>query len=92
MPLTAATTGFHMSFCFGLMIAPGSLYMKRGRELPGLVGVQGRLMPEISLFDGLVPVDAGAEGLLAGAGQDDHADVVIPPQRRPEPLQFSLHP
>ncbi len=41
MPFTAAMTGFHRSFCLGLMLAPGSLYMNGVETLPVLSPLTG---------------------------------------------------
>ena len=79
MPFTAAITGFQRSQLFGPMLSPGSLNMNGVLPRADDVGIGGVVALVAHL---LHAVDAGAERLLAGAGQDDAAHVVVAAQRR----------
>ena len=80
MPLTAAMTGFQRSHDFGPMLSPGSLNMNGVAAAADDVGVGGVVGLAAHL---LHAVDAGAERLLAGAGEHDAAHVVVAAQRAP---------
>ena len=81
MPLTAAITGFQRSHDFGPMLSPGSLNMNGVLPLPTTSGsvVSSPLAAHL-----LHAVDAGAERLLARAGEHDAAHVVVAAQRAPQ--------
>ena len=65
MPLTAAMTGFHKSFSFGLMLIPGSLYMKGVLSGPARIGsrLTGLEIAQVALLNRLLTVDPAAERL-----------------------------
>ena len=88
MPLTAAITGFQRSHDFGPRLSPGSLNMNGVLPLPTTSGsvVSLRLAAHL-----LHAVDAGAERLLAGAGEHDAAHRVVAAQRAPQRVQLALH-
>ena len=88
MPLTAAITGFQRSHDLGPRLSPGSLNMNGVLPLPTTSGSVRVVALAAHL---LHAVDAGAERLLARAGEHDAAHVVVAPQRAPQRVQLALH-
>jgi hypothetical protein len=72
----------------GVDVVAGVVVHERRRHPAGLVG--GARIVEV-LGDGLGPVDAGAERLLPGAGEDHAADVVVAAQGGPQVPHLVLH-
>ena len=89
MPFTAAITGFQRSQLFGPMLSPGSLNMN-GVEPEPIASSSSKVVVAVAAHL-LHAVDAGAEGLLARAGEHDAAHVVVAAQPAPQRVQLALH-
>ena len=64
-----------------------------GHEARGVLALPlvGAHVLEVALLDALVPVDARAEGLVPGSGQDDGPHRIVSAQGPPELAQLFLH-
>ena len=83
----------------GPQVVAGVVEHEGGRARPDPHGVVADLGPRRralspragAVGQGLGAVDAGAEGLVPGPGEDDHPDLVVAPEPAPEVAQFALH-